>query len=124
MSSAGVFDFHTDQGARWHPRLTAWSDETKATPLDLTGFGARLLVIRSGFRVPSALELAAPADITLGGALGTIEWNVPAPTMDELLVSLLNYDLWLIPGGVEADRYRLLTGRVLVREMAIAVAAP
>lgn len=118
MSRAGVFDFYTDQGARWRPRLKVWTDATKTTPVDLTGYGARLVVIRSGFNEAAVLELAAPADISLGGALGTIEWDVPAPRMDGVVVPLLNYDLFLIPGEVEADRYRLLTGRVLVRETA------
>lgn len=120
MSSAGSFDFHTDQGARWQPVLMAWETEAKLDPLNLTDYGARLTVVRSGFGEEPVLELVAPASISLGGAIGTIGWSVPAVTMMELEHSVYNYELVLVPNGDEDQAYVLLAGRVLVREQAAA----
>lgn len=116
MSLAGTYDWHIDQGALWSPRLTWWTDATKTSAVDLTGFGCRLTVVELGTTTDPVLELVAPADITLGGALGTVEWSVQAA----FTALTLEYELTVIPGGDDTLKKALLKGR-LVLEPSFAV---
>jgi hypothetical protein len=69
---AGVYDIHIDQGATWTLQLT-WKD-TSGTPINLTGYTARMQ-IRKDFKESTArLSLSSPSNgIVLGGSAGTIQ---------------------------------------------------
>jgi hypothetical protein len=125
MSSAGVVDFLADQDARWHPWMRLWTSKAKTALVDTTGYGAQLVVVRSGFHAEPVVMIDETTGIvitcTVDGDTGdvtesTIEWEVDAPTMDLLLNPLFNFDLYVLPEQSLLLKQRLLTGRVLVRE--------
>lgn len=124
MSSAGVLDFDVDQNARWHPWMRLWTSKAKTALVDLTGYGAQLRVTRSGFHLAEpVIEIDDTTGIVITATLvdddvteATIEWDVPAPTMDGLAVPLFNYDLYVLPEADPNLRQRLLTGRLLCTE--------
>lgn len=123
MSSGGVVDFSVDQDARWHPWMRLWTSKAKTALVDTTGYGAQLVVVRAGFHVAPVLTIDETTGIVItctkdGDDVteSTIEWDVPAPTMDGLTVPLFNFDLYVVPEESQALKQRLLTGRLLVRE--------
>ena len=73
---AGVYNINVEQGASWTLDLT-WKDDA-GTPIDLTGYSARMMV-RSAYSGIAVLTLtSADGDIVLGGALGTIQITATA----------------------------------------------
>lgn len=104
--------------------MRLWTSKAKTALVDTTGYGAQLIVTRAGFHVDPALSIDDTTGIVLTCTLdeesgdvteSTIEWDVPAPTMDGLVVPLFNFDLYVLPEKDPALRQRLLTGRVPVR---------
>ena len=79
--SAAALNFIIGQGETWARQIT-WLAPDGVTPINLTGFTARMQ-IRLTTASAVLLELNTTAatgkgDITLGGALGTIGLSIPA----------------------------------------------
>lgn len=118
--SAAFLALEIERGVSWSLPLT-WKNPD-GTPVDLTGFSARMEIRAGQSDNPGALALAldsAPAAgsgaIALGGAAGTI---TPAltPSQAESLAAGTDYcyDLKLTSGG--GDVYRPIYGTVTVSE--------
>ena len=68
---AGVYDIHIDQGANWSLSLT-WKDDA-GTPINLTGYTARMQIRKSYDSTATKLSLTSPSGgIVLGGSAGTV----------------------------------------------------
>jgi len=110
---AGVLDIVIEQGATFNPLLT-WRD-SEQTPIDLSGYTARLQV-RKFYNSPSViLELTTEnGGITLGGSAGTIQLYMSDTDTSQL--ALLNgvYDLEV--ESATGIVYRVLQGSVLVSQ--------
>jgi hypothetical protein len=108
-----------NQGATFRRRLT-WLTGSPATPVDLTGWTARMQ-IRSTVESAAVLhELTTEnGGITLGGIAGTIDLYISATaTAAFAWPSAAVYDLELVAPGVGGDVYRLVGGSVtLSREV-------
>lgn len=112
--SAGQLDLRLQQGATWHVQLTykAGADPQSATPVDLTGYTARLQVRSAWYSDSPLLSLTTTAGISLGGDAGTIDLHLSATETAALLWREGVYDLELqAPDGTVL---RVLAGKVTV----------
>lgn len=114
---AGLYDFtgrqRLEDGASWIRTFTLATGDpdgpiSDLVPRDLTGFTA-LLVIRKSPKGNDAgsteiLRITDGDDITLGGAAGTVSWNVAAATMSGLDFQTGVYALELTSGGGDVTR--------------------
>lgn len=116
--SAGKLNLTIEQGATWHRRLT-WKTGDPATPVDLTGFTARMQV-RAAADVES--EEVEPGDvlvelttensrITLTPEEGRIELDIDAVTTADIEAVEAVYDLELVNGPTVT---RLVQGAALI----------
>jgi len=111
MQSPGRYDMTIYQGASFDTTLT-WKVGDPATPVNLTGYTARLQVRSSTDAATTALELTtANGGIVLGGAAGTIALAVSATATAALSPGYYVYDLELVNGATVT---RLVEGRVTV----------
>ncbi len=108
--TAGIYDITIEQGATFTLSAT-WKDST-GTPVNLTGYSARMQV-RPNYESEEVLaSLISPTDITLGGALGTILATISATATQLLTIQEGVYDLELqSAGGVVT---RLLQGKAII----------
>ncbi len=112
---AGIYDLAVEQGSTY-TRVFTWTTGgtgcNPGTPVDLTGYGAKMQ-IRSNVSSPTVLFEASTANgnIVLGGTLGTITLTIPA--LDSAAWTFVTgvYDLELTMG---VDATRLLQGKVAV----------
>lgn len=96
--AAGRYTVQAEQGATLSLSLT-WKD-SDGTPIDLTGFSARLQVRRSATASGNPLLDATDGNgITLGGSDGTISIEIGADAMSDLPAGDLRYDLELDSGS-------------------------
>lgn len=108
--AAAQHDITIEQGATFQMNLV-WKD-AGGTPINLTGYSARMQVRRKYSSTDYLLNLVSPTDITLGGALGTIVVTASAAATDNLPSKPAVYDLELVsPTGVVT---RLIEGSVLI----------
>ena len=111
MQSPGRYDMTIYQGASFDTTLT-WKVGDPATPVNLTGYTARLQVRTSVDAATTALELTtANGGIVLGGAAGTVALAVTAAATATLSPGYYVYDLELVNGATVT---RLVEGRVTV----------
>ncbi|NQD39973.1 hypothetical protein [Glutamicibacter halophytocola] len=103
---AGKYDFIIEQGATFGLMLT-WKDESD-TPIDLTGYTARLKAMCGEQEV---LSLTNGESIALGGAEGTIQLSLSAERTAALAFNSATYDLELVQGEYVK---RLLQGVVVL----------
>lgn len=74
---AGVYDIQVEQGADWSISLI-WKDDT-GTPVNLTGYTARLQIRKAFKETSTKLDLTSAAGaIVLGGSAGTVMVNATA----------------------------------------------
>lgn len=115
MITPGVFDMRMWQGATWHYEIL-WEDGDPATPVDLTGYEARMMVRATALDDTVALELdnlvGGAGGITLGGAAGTIELDATATETALVAPGWYVYDLELEDTSGEVTR--LLEGKFAV----------
>ena len=116
MSPAGTYNIVCDQGKTLSRRLVYGTRQAGVfTPFDNSGMDARMQVRKT---IPSAtpvLSLASPADITLGGADGSIEITVTAEAMEDLS-GTYRFDLELVDtSGVDDIVYGIVRGEFKVR---------
>lgn len=113
---ATAWDFTLYQGATFR-RTHTWKSGEPLTPVDLTGYSARLQLRTLWGDANAALTLSNGSGITLGGVAGTIEIEITAAQSEALIASGSGdaqylHDLRLVaPGG---DVIRLLHGTVTV----------
>src|SRR5210317_1685007 len=84
------------QGSTFSRTLTYKVD---STPVDLTGYEARLQVREYHYSDDFVISLTDTSGITLGGSAGTIDVLVDATTTTELVPGDYVYDLELIASG-------------------------
>lgn len=100
MQAPGKLDLVAYQGASWDYTLT-WL--AAGTPVDLTGYDARMQVRESYDSHDVILNLTAGTGITLGGTAGTIYLEASATTtagFDPTPNKQFLYDLELESAGV------------------------
>jgi hypothetical protein len=107
---AGLYDMIAEQGASFDRTLT-WRDAT-ATPIDLTGYAAKMQVRKSLDASSALLTLSSTAGITLGGAAGTVRLEVAATKLSQIPAGIYYYDLELTSAAGKVTR--LLQGKFTV----------
>lgn len=121
---AGVYDINIDQGANWSLSLT-WKDST-GTPINLTGYSARMQIRKSYDASATKLSLTSTAgNIVLGGVAGTIAISATKTQTADIVLDYFSlfwknnkqaqkmvYDLELETSG--GDVVRLLQGAALL----------
>lgn len=107
----GKYNFTIYQGATFG-RVLTWKDEN-ATPIDLTGYTARMH-IRSSVDDDTIIASLTTENggITLGGEDGTITLTMSAATTTAITADSGLYDLELVNGGSAVTR--LLEGNVII----------
>lgn len=105
---AGRYDFAIEAGATFR-RTLVWKID--ATPVDVTGWEARLQVRRTPTSAVLLLDIDTEPEVTVGDTDGTIEILLTDEDTQELdWHGLAYYDLELESPGGEVTR--LLEGRV------------
>jgi len=95
--AAGQHDITIEQGATFQMVVT-W--EYNDTPIDLTGYTARMQVRRTHKSTTALLDFTTEnGAITLGGALGTITVVGAATLTDDVPAKPCVYDLELVSSG-------------------------
>ena len=103
---AETYDITADQGATYSVVITY--KNSNGTPINLTGYTARMQLRASYASATAALSLTTEnGRIALGGAAGTITLTVAAATMETLEAKTYVYDLELVDGSTVI---RLLQG--------------
>lgn len=107
---AGTLHLTIEQGATFNPVLT-WKDQNGVL-VDLSGYSARMQ-IRDSVEATGFLHEATTVNgqIVLGGAAGTITFNIDAATTAGFTFETAVYDLELVSGAVVT---RLLQGDVVL----------
>lgn len=106
------YDFTVRASSTWRDVFTMYPTATAASPINLTGYGAALVVKETAGAASAYLSLTAGSGITLGGASGTIEVTQGASQTGNYDWQDGEYSLTLIASG--GDSNTLLTGRVHV----------
>ena len=99
MQAPGSLDLDCWQGASWDYTLT-W--KTAGTPVNLTGYTARMQVRASYDSGSAVVSLTSGTGITLGGTAGTVLLEMNATTtaaLDGTPNAQYIYDLELISGA-------------------------
>jgi len=107
--AAGLYDITIEQGATFQLNLT-WKD-SNGSPINLTGYSARMQVRESYESEDVIVSLVSPTNITLGGALGTILITIANSVTSSLSFVEGVYDLELIVGSTVT---RLLQGKAII----------
>lgn len=106
------YDFTVRASTTWRDLFTMYPTATAVSPINLTGYGAALVVKETAGVATSYLSLTAGSGITLGGASGTIEIVQSASQTGGYSWQDGEYSLTLTASG--GDLNTLLTGRVHV----------
>jgi hypothetical protein len=109
---AATYNISADQGSTFLLTITyGQPGAATPTPVDLTGFGARMQV-RTAAGDPTALLDASTVNgfIVLGGPAGTININIPATLMTALAAGNYKYDLDIYSSDATPIVTRLIQG--------------
>jgi hypothetical protein len=100
---AGTLHLTIEQGATYDPVLT-WGDENGA-PIDLTGYIARMQ-IRASVEAVTTIHEATTANgqLVMGGAAGTVTFNIPAVDTAAMDFEEAVYDLEVESAGGHVTR--------------------
>ena len=104
----GKLNLSCPQGSTFSKSLTYKIDDT---PVDLTGYQARLQVREFFYSSNPVLSLTDGAGISLGASAGTIGILIDASTTASLISGDYVYDLELVAGGTVT---RLIEGKFVV----------
>jgi len=112
MAIAGIYNITMDQGAQW--TLTVQYDNNNGTPIDLTGYTARMQV-RPKFGSDNAvLTISSPSSgIVITPLTGTLNLTATTAQTGDIPGGFYVYDLEITSGGVVT---RLMQGSVTVRD--------
>jgi len=118
MQAPGELNLTMYQGASWDYTLT-WTTTSGSvtTPVDLTGYTARMQVRETQSSTATILSLTSGSGITLGGTAGTILLEASATTTAGIATSQTPqnqfvYDLELVSGAGYVTR--LVEGNFLI----------
>lgn len=104
-----------EQGATFEFNIN-WLQSDGSTPVDITGYTARMHIRDSIDAAATLLELTTEnARITLGDTAGTIQLSIAATDTAALAFTSGVYDLELVDTGGAGDVTRLTYGGVEVR---------
>lgn len=108
---AGRHNFIMEQGSEFN-RTILWKNSAGAIN-DLTGYTARM-TIREQVGDGSAIDslTSAGGEIVLGGTAGTIQLLLTSTVTAAFDFDRAVYDLELLPGGTEAEAFKLLKGHI------------
>jgi hypothetical protein len=107
--TAGIYNIICEQGATFTKSLL-W--EANSTPVDLTGYTAKMQVRTNLGAASVIVELSTEnSRIALGGVAGTINLSIPASITATLLDGSYSYDLELYSGS---NTYRLIQGQFII----------
>lgn len=117
MFKAKVFPITIDQGSTFNLFFTYYDKVTNAqtgvvtkTPINLTGYGARMMVRNTYRDTTPMLSLTSTAgDIVLGGAAGTVSITATATATAAMTPGVAVYDVEIFNGSFVR---RLFGGRV------------
>lgn len=104
----GKTNFLCPQGSTFTRTLTYKID---SSPVDLTGYEARLQVREYHYSDDFIINLTDTAGITLGGSAGTIDIIIAASATQNFVPGDYVYDLELVAGGTVT---RLIEGKFSV----------
>jgi len=104
----GKVNFTCPQGSTFSRTLTY---KVNNTPVDLTGYSARLQVREYHYSDDFITSLTDVSGITLGGSAGTITVLMAASATQEFVPGSYVYDLELVAGGTVT---RLIEGKFSV----------
>lgn len=104
----GNIDFLCPKGSTFSRTLTYKIDDS---PVDLTGYEARLQVREYHYSDEYVLSLTDSSGLSLGGSAGTIDILLDAGTTQGLVPGNYVYDLELVVGGTVN---RLIEGKFTV----------
>lgn len=107
---AGSYNIVCDQGATFGLNLTY--EDASGTPVNLTGYSARMQVRLKTSSPTTILSLTSGNEITLGGSAGTIVIAISAATTATLDAGDYVYDLELVAPSAAVTR--LIQGRFRV----------
>ena len=112
MAIAGIYNITMDQGAQW--TLQVVYDNNNGTPIDLTGYTARMQV-RPKFGSDNAvLTISSPSSgIVITPLTGTLNLTATTAQTGDIPGGFYVYDLEITSGGVVT---RLMQGSVTVRD--------
>lgn len=112
--SAGTHTITIEQGATFTSLMTWYTDDTRETPVNLTGYTAKMQIRSRIGDETVLLELSTEnGRITLGGVAGTILLTISATDTEDLTFEQGVYDLELIDDGTVT---RLLQGVVQIQK--------
>lgn len=95
---AGIHKFILEQGETFDEAIT-WKDSA-GTPINLTGYSARMQVRKDVTASSQVIECTTVnGRIVLGGALGTITFNIASADTASIQRGMYVYDLELISGS-------------------------
>lgn len=114
---AAKLDLRIDKGSTFRHTLT-WNTRSAGviTPVDLTGFTARMQIRNKRDGTLLHTLLSSGVGITLGGVLGTIVLFISDTDTAAFTWSTGVYDLELIDTGGTGDVTRLVQGRIAADE--------
>ena len=113
-SGVGQADIQINQGSDFDVTLT-YKDETLGTPIDLTGYDARMQLRSTKSDATIILDLnVTNGGIVLGDALGTINIIIDDAVTAGLSFSKVYYDLELITSAGFVSR--IMEGRVTLNK--------
>lgn len=101
MAYPGVYNMDAPQGATLN-RVLTWKID--GTPVNLTGFTARMQVRPTATSSTVYLSLTSGSGLTLGGVAGTITVNATATQMAAVPAGQHAYDIELVSGAGEVTR--------------------
>jgi hypothetical protein len=104
----GKVNFICPQGSTFNRNLTY---KVNNSPVDLTGYGARLQVREYHYSDDFISSLTDSSGITLGGSAGTIDILIPANETQNFVPGDYVYDLELVVSGTVT---RLIEGKFTV----------
>lgn len=111
MLSPGIYNFTIYQGSTFKKVFT-WYDSSGVL-VDLTNYSVRLKAKINKSDEVAVLDSNDNFTITLGGALGTITWEITNVQTQALNFYIAYYDMEVIDGSDNVDR--LLEGEVTLK---------
>jgi len=102
MITPSVYNFTLPQGSTWDD---TWTLKVSGSPYNLTGCTARLQ-FRKAFTSPdTVLSITQASGITLGGAAGTVTFNVADTVTAAIEAGVYVYDLEIETAGGVTSRW-------------------
>lgn len=96
------YDFTLPQGSTWDD---VWTLKIAGTPVNLTGSTARLQFRKAASSPTAALSITSSSGITLGGAAGTVTFNVTDTQTSTIDAGIYVYDLEIETAGGVTSRW-------------------